>query len=331
MPGVATLTKELGVNHKTVEAALRLLEQDGILVGQGPRRPRRIQLGAQQEAVRPLRVEILLCENEDQRVPYILDLHHQLQESGHSVHFASKTLHGLGRNVSRLGRFVGQIEADAWVVSAGSRDELGWFAENKVPVFALAGRARRLPVASIAPDKVPAMQGAVGKLVQQGHRRIVLLVRPERRIPEPGFFERAFLDELASHGITAGNYHLPDWDESPEGFHAGLEKLFRMTPPTALLVDEPIFISATLQFCLKHGIRVPEDLSLVCTDPDPSFAWCRPSVAHIHWDSDPWIRRILRWAVNVSRGKEDRRQSLSKAKFVDGGTIGPAPGRAGRD
>jgi hypothetical protein len=35
------------------------------------------------------------------------------------------------------------------------------------------------------------------------------------------------------------------------------------------------------------------------------------------------VRRVVRWAANVSHGKQDLRQSLTKAKFVPGGTIGP--------
>ena len=30
---------------------------------------------------------------------------------------------------------------------------------------------------------------------------------------------------------------------------------------------------------------------------------------------------------NVARGKEDRRQTFTKAKFVEGGSIGPAKGK----
>ena len=29
--------------------------------------------------------------------------------------------------------------------------------------------------------------------------------------------------------------------------------------------------------------------------------------------------------INIARGKVDRRQTLTKAEFVDGGTVGPAP------
>jgi DNA-binding LacI/PurR family transcriptional regulator len=70
---------------------------------------------------------------------------------------------------------------------------------------------------------------------------------------------------------------------------------------------------------------VPKDVSLVCTDHDPDAAWCEPSVAHIRWDYRPVVRRVVRWAANISHGKQDLRQTLTKAEFVDGGTIGPAP------
>jgi hypothetical protein len=35
---------------------------------------------------------------------------------------------------------------------------------------------------------------------------------------------------------------------------------------------------------------------------------------------------MVRWADNVANGKEDRRETLIRAEFVEGGTIGPVPG-----
>jgi DNA-binding LacI/PurR family transcriptional regulator len=126
-------------------------------------------------------------------------------------------------------------------------------------------------------------------------------------------------------GIPTGNYNLPDWRESAEGFHQFLEERFQHTPPTALIIQEaPTFIAA-MQHLAQGGIVAPRDVSLICDDPDPAFAWCRPSVAHIRWDSRRWARRIVRWVDNVARGKDDRRQSFTKARLVEGGTIGPAP------
>ena len=183
-----------------------------------------------------------------------------------------------------------------------------------------------LPIAGTKPDKLPAFAAATRQLLGFGHRRIILLARQERRLPTPGRSERAFLEELEAHGIqTSHPYNLPDWEESSEGFHRILDSLFGTTPPTALIIEEVSLFFAAQQFLLHRGLRVPEDVSLVCTDGDPHFSWCKPSIAHIHWDSAPVVRRIVRWAANVSRGNDDRRQTYTKAEFIEGGTVGPAP------
>lgn len=41
-------------------------------------------------------------------------------------------------------------------------------------------------------------------------------------------------------------------------------------------------------------------------------------------DSRPVVRGVVRWANDVARGREERRQVLTEAGFVEGGTIGPA-------
>ena len=44
LPGAHPLAEELGVNHKTVKAALQMLEKEGLLVGRGAGRRRKIVL-----------------------------------------------------------------------------------------------------------------------------------------------------------------------------------------------------------------------------------------------------------------------------------------------
>ena len=138
---------------------------------------------------------------------------------------------------------------------------------------------------------------------------------------------RAFLDELEAGGVRAGEFHLPDWEEDRAGYQAILSSLFGLTPPTALLTDEAFPFIAAQQFLARRGLRVPEDVSLICTDNDPTFVWCEPTIAHIRWDYLPAVRRIGHWAANVSHGKKDLRQTSTKAEFVDGGTVGSARSR----
>ena len=107
------------------------------------------------------------------------------------------------------------------------------------------------------------------------------------------------------------------------GFHGLLSSLFRLTPPTALIIDGAPLFTAVQQFLAGRGIRVPQQVSLVCTDADRTFAWCMPAISHIRWDSGPVVRRMVQWAANVSHGKKDLRQTLTPAEFIEGGTTGP--------
>ncbi len=326
MPGVNQLARTLGVSPKTVIAAVKQLEREGMLQGQGPRRRNRIVLPASGVAGRRLQVAILDYEPPVPSTGYMLELQHLMEGAGHAAFFAGKSLQELGMDVRRVARLVAGIEADAWVVCAGSREVLKWFAAQPVPAFALFGRRRNVPLAGAGPNLLPACLAAVRRLLELGHGRIVMMAHQERRAGGPGNIERAVLDEMEAHGIRTGPYNLPDWENSREGFHRLLDQLYRVTPPSALILDEASLFAAAHQQLAQRGILAPQHVSLVCASPDPTFAWCQPTIAHIRYDLRPVLRRVVRWADNVARGQDDRRQSLTKAEFVDGGTVGPVKG-----
>lgn len=324
MTGIYRLAAGLVTNHKTVNAALLQLEKEGLLVSQGNGRPRKIVLPEGGSDRRSLRVAILKYDAVESMDRYSPELLHSLLHAGHAAFFSGKSLVEMGMNLDRIIAHVKRTDADVWVVSAGSCEVLEWFAKGEKPAFALFGRRQHLPIAGAGPNKAPAFGLATRRLIELGHRRIVLLTRGERRFPEPGPSELEFLHELSAHGIQVGPYHFPDWDESVDGFHKMLRALFQSTPPTALIVDEGAFFLAAMQFLMGIGLRVPRDVSLICTNSDPTFSWFQPAVSHIDWDTRSVMRRVVRWAANIARGKDDRRQNNTKAVFIEGGTIGPA-------
>lgn len=324
MPGVNRLVAELGVGTKTVLAAVEELERQGFLKDQGPRRPHRIVLPEGERKKQTLRIAILHHEPLEMALGYMTELQYLLQQAGHDAFFTGKCLIEMKMDVARVARLVRQTEADAWVIQSASKEVLEWFVTAGIPAFALFGRRQDLPIPGVGPDKVETFRVIVRRMAALGHRRMVLLTLKMRRLPVPGTSEQVFLDELAAQGIPPSPYNLPDWEESPEGIHTILDTLFRVTPPTMLLLDEAYLFHAVKHYLSQRGIRVPEDVSLICTDPDRTFAWCRPSFSHIMWESNRVIRQVVRWAANVSQGKADLRQMVTPAKFVEGGTIGRA-------
>jgi DNA-binding LacI/PurR family transcriptional regulator len=233
-------------------------------------------------------------ENNPQASAVLTEIVYSLEAVGHTVFFCNKSQLELRHDVRRIAREMAKTPADAWVINAGSRPVLEWCAGKQAPCLALYGRTDGLPLARTGPDKVPAYRAATRRLLELGHRRIVILVRAARRLPVPGMAERAFLEELAAHGMVTGDYNLPDWEETPAGFSRLLERLFQHTPPTAVIVDEASRYIAAAEFLARRGIKVPERVSLVSTDDDPALAWCYPPVARMRWDPKPVIRRVVR-------------------------------------
>lgn len=323
MPGGASLSRELGVGRMTVDVALDLLEKEGVLVSQGAGRSRLISRSSKVSSA--LKVGVLPFLTGDFRLDYVMDLQRLLQEEGHTVIFSSRSISEMGSDVAKVAKLVKQTRADCWVVIAGPRDVLSWFAGKSIPAFALFGRRGGLPVAGIGPDKEKSFRSLVRHLVGLGHRRICLLTRPVRRLPEPGAGERAFLDELEKSGIRTSSYHLPAWDGNAESLGSLLDSVWRFTPPTALIVDEPPIFLSVQQHLARMGVLAPEHVSLVCTDGDPYFEMQRPTIAHIRWDSRPWVRRIICWVDGVARGASDHRQTLTHAEYLDGDSVGTAP------
>lgn len=333
VPGVVRLCADLNVSQGTIRAALRKLEGEGLLSPGGHCRSRRVAMPVEDGRSRKtMSVGILLHDARPKGYPkawplhlepMMLEIQRALEAAGHQVFFGAKSQVDLGHNVSRIRQQLAKTPADAWIVAAGSRTLLEWFAGQPIPSMALFGRADGLPLARTGPDMVPAVLDATRQLIAFGHQRIVLVARSPRRKPMPGNVERVFLDELHAHGIAATDWNLPDWEESPEGFAELLENLFRTSPPTAMIIDETSRYIAALQFLSRIRMVVPEQISLVSADYDNALAWCHPTISHINFNMAPVVRRIVRWVAAVQRGREDRQQINYPATFVAGGSTGP--------
>ena len=322
MPGIRRLATKHGVSSNTVTAALDQLEREGFLKPQGHGRRSRIVLP--DHADRPtFRITLLPYEHADIQLDYVVEIQRRLKQEGHEVIVAEKSLVDLGMKVSRIEKMVKKTETDAWVVFSAPHEVLEWFVTHSLPVFALFGRFRRLPLAAAGLDKVPAFRSAVRRLVELGHRRIVLLQPKHNRLPSPALLVRESIEEMESHGIKTGFYNLPDWEQSPKGLRNRLDSLFATSPPTAIILDRPNELIAAQHHLAQRGIFSPRDVSLICDD-DPTFEWFDPSVSCIQWQNSLFGRRIVKWVRNIASGKDDRRQTLAKAKFVEKGTTGPA-------
>lgn len=324
MPGVKQLVQSLGVNSDAVSHAITILEHRGLLINRGSRRSPLIVQPTTTIAQPSLKIQILPYGESSAWTHQLIEIRRKLEHAGYATEFSDKTLYDLKMDPLLVKKHVENTAADAWLIISASKPVIQWFASQPVPAFALYGQLDGIPIAGAGPQKSLLMEPIVRNLVQLGHRRITMLCREDSRLPQPGAVQKAFLAALELHGIQSGAYHLPNWGDTREELHKGLNQLFQFTPPTALICSYSLLYLAAQTHLSNRGLRIPDDVSMICLDLEQNLAWSKPLITHIAWDDRPLIRRIVRWAGNVASHKEDRAPFPIQAKLVKGGSVARA-------
>lgn len=322
IPGVDRLAVELVVSRDTIRSALKLLEAEGLIrkVGNGRSRMLVRNPGGESER-RKLRVVIFpdmrMEHYASYLISYILSLQRQITDAGYSCVIADRTLADLENDLPRMARYVAKHEADLWIVMSAASEVLEWFQQQKLTVIAWGGRHRHLTIPGSGSSFIPALREAVQHLLSLGHRRIVFLSAPLFRQPSVSPSGQVFLDELAAGGVvTSQSYHLPDFPSTSEGIHAMLAEIFRVTPPTALIVGLHAYHLAVNSFLLQKRLRVPEDVSTVVAYIDSKLEWLQPPQAHFQVQMDKIVRRIMLWVDEVAQGKRPEGCVVYDATYV---------------
>lgn len=328
LPGVRQLASELGVCKSTICAALLTIEAEGLLVAAPDGRRRLIvEPTGSPHATRKMRIGILLRDSlEGENAPnmrVIMGLWRDLEAAGHLCVFPSKSQRELQHDHRRIRRMVQQTPVDAWIILFSSQELLAWFAQQPIPVFALGGHFTGLPIAAVDCPTDSLLHEATRQLLALGHRRIVFLAPGFLRYPQWRGCVSSFAAAMAELGIAADHFHVPNWEETPEGLQNILESLFRITPPTALIATEPAHVNGIMTFLMKHGLQIPRDVSLIVQLSSGSLDWCRPAPAHFRPQYDAITREVTGWVEGLARGKPHRQQKSLPREWVAGESIAP--------
>jgi LacI family transcriptional regulator len=118
-------------------------------------------------------------------------------------------------------------------------------------------------------------------LIQIGHRRIGCISGPSSIIPNMERV-RGYRSALESYGIPVDDELIYEGDFQVDGGTRGA--LFLMNkpqPPSAIFCCNDMMAIGALQAFRQHGIRVPEDISLVGFDDIPQAAYAEPSLTTV--------------------------------------------------
>jgi LacI family transcriptional regulator len=147
--------------------------------------------------------------------------------------------------------------------------------------------------AVVLPDDRQGMSLAVAHLVKLGHRRILYLNK-RTRMDHPSETTRmeAFFEAMRSFGLTPcrgsdtplggeeTRLRLPDCVDGAAFLHEQLNEDVDLRP-TAVISYSAVWLRNIMLAILRAGLRVPQDLSLVCFDQLGIVRDGIPSVTHV--------------------------------------------------
>lgn len=326
LPGVRELSRELQVSIGTMQAALKNLESSGLIQTTGHRINRKINKTILNTIKnKKLRIGFIPLDNLDrsasQELAWFNDFSLHIGAAGHSCFFSKKSITSLGENPDLILNETTKDHADLWVLMSASNLILKEIhTRAKTPLLAWGGAPGNLPISVIGVDFEPALRGAIRRLTNDGHNRIVLVMPSYIISQKSGRILTAFRDELSQAGIHAGNYHIPKWEYSESGFNELLKSLFSLTPPSALILDDARQFIATLSFFASNGISL-KSCKVMMLSGDSTYDWCHPRPGRFIYNESKLIQGLVRWVNNCSGGNLKPLRCIVRAKCVFGDTI----------
>jgi DNA-binding LacI/PurR family transcriptional regulator len=186
------------------------------------------------------------------------------------------------------------------------------------------GGSEELEVTSVSVDERVAGRIATEHLTDLGHRRIGFVAGHAYSLPTR---EKSlgYRDALQAAGLDDGL--VANADFSVEGGRQALRELLSRPPtrrPTGVICSSDLMAIGAMQEAASHGLRVPDELSVVGFDGIDAASWTQPPLTTVEQP----IEEIARTAVAALRAQVDnpvdRQPSyVFRPRLRVGGTTSP--------
>ena len=341
LPAERSLALTLGVSRNTLRAALRRLGADGTVVpvrGQGYRLGGPTRKGSidktrkpgKTRAVKSRTVMILAPEPLAWLRPVVgwtmNELRVYLFKAGLEMEVHSGKHYYRAGSAPLLDRLVSRHPAACWILLRANEGMQRWFDGRGVTCLVSGTTFPGVTLPSVDVDMGAVGAHAVGRFLAAGHRRLLLVVEAAGQ-SGAGTTECAegFVAAAGKRsGVVAGVIrHAGDIAELRRMLHRAL---IRKPRPTAVLVASSYYYLTVCGVLHEMGLRVPQDVSLICTDPDHFLPYLVPLPAHYAFNHQTFAHKLAQRVGKLVNGEPVKVQKVKIfPNFAPGGSLGPPP------
>lgn len=331
LPGVRALSRDLHVSIPTILGAIRVLQDEGLLRSEPGKKTVILTPpdGRLRQKDRQRHVVLLtFASNWLAGSLYYQSVMNELIELGLHVQLFEYGVKSQVLQWENLEKLVAQQQADCWVLLGAPAKVQMFFAERQLPCLLNGIAVEGVNLPDFQVDYPSLYRHAIHHLQNRGHRRICLIT-PEHsaRVINPAsidIFRETVMERLPE---------LPGWepiriyDGSTEHFRAILRGAFGGgTPsPTALVIVTVKYMASAMTWLMKHGLRIPEDVSIISRDHDDVLECLNPLPSHYRQPASA-SKRFVRSILAVIEKKHIRSHTRIMTEFVAGETVAVAAG-----
>ncbi|MEA4964742.1 MAG: LacI family DNA-binding transcriptional regulator [Oscillospiraceae bacterium] len=196
-------------------------------------------------------------------------------------------------------------------ISRNFREEFGAIPLPAVLVTNAAESLGFPNLSSVTTDDAAAACCAVQYLMDQGHREIVIL---------GGDCEKSEISHLRYEGCVRafrerGNSELCIYENTRFSFRDGYESMGRVLDTcaarvTAVFAMADVIAIGAIRCICDHGLRVPEDISIIGFDGLPVGQYYMPKLATIGQQTDEMARECIRILLDAIGGAPSQHQTV---------------------
>ena len=217
-----------------------------------------------------------------------------------------------------------QQRVDAIIQMGGRVDDLitdDSYAEKvrgiceKTPVI-VTGKLDKTPVHSVVIDESGAMNMLMDHLFELGHEKIAL-VGGEMKVASTYYKYQRYQENLRKYGIKERGEYVVNGTYDPESGYECTNKVLDLEErPTAIIAINDFAASGAVRAIKEHGLRIPEDISLVSFDNTYIAELTIPKLTSIDYDYEGYGRALIETAVKAAEGKDVEMVQMITPKLV---------------
>lgn len=330
LPQERSLAPTLSISRNTLRAALQRLRTRGMIEpirGQGYRIiksevPRKAG-GQKTKAVMVLSPEPLgwlrpSLGNLIDELRVLLfqdDIHLEVHSGKHYYRSGTPAL---------LKKLVSQHPAVCWILLRSSARVQQWFSRHRIPCLISGTTFPDIDIPSVDVDYRSVGVHAAGRFLGLGHRHLLLLIEDLSAAGLDaclkGFCE--VIEKMPGASVTVLKH-----SDNIEEIRQLMAKTFsRKTRPTAGLVSNSYFYLTASGALHQLGLRVPEDVSLICTDSDHFLPFLLPRPCHYDFNHESFARKLAQMVNKILHGETLKQKEVRLfPKFIPGDSVGKPP------